>query len=290
MGNIFPTNEFIDKGNHYIRFFSLDDTEDCDYHKGSKRYIMVFRAGNKNVQNWLRQIYGEDGLIKVLEFTVSDPIVGFMRFCVDKAKNNFINDQSDIYYHHQIKKSNIIETKFVKETKNHLGGVTKTLVACRKIENEGSLFVVEQKTKRGVEKPCAVKVVYYYAISTQNFITRKKYDLGFSMVVDVKVLNNEFDVSWRGYSEHPSFALLEMFDQVYKTWNWKWTSCRHCAAQTHMQQFETETENNDDEERNNLQQPTQIIESILTNKGVIIGNNSANLTIKQLNIVKRWFN
>jgi hypothetical protein len=168
-----------------------------------------------------------------------------------------------------------------------LGGVTKTVVACRKIENEGSLFVVEQKTKRGVEKPCAVKVVYYYAISTQNFITRKKYDLGFSMVVDVKVLNNEFDVSWRGYSEHPSFALLEMFDQVYKTWNWKWTSCRHCAAQTHTQQFETETENNDDEERNNLQQPTQIIESILTNKGVIIGNNNANLIVKQLNIVKR---
>ncbi|WJX25917.1 hypothetical protein P8452_14905 [Trifolium repens] len=64
----------------------------------------------------------------------------------------------------------------------------------------------------------------------------------------------------------PSFALLEMFDQVYKTWNWKWTSCHHCATQTHMQQFETETENNDDEERNNLQQPTQIIESILTNK------------------------
>jgi hypothetical protein len=104
MGNSFPNEEFIDKGNHYIRFFTEDRTEFWDNIMGRNGYAMVFGAGNKRVHNWLRQIHGEDGLIKVLEFTVSDPIVRFMHFVVDKTKNNFLNDQSDIYYN-QIKKS-----------------------------------------------------------------------------------------------------------------------------------------------------------------------------------------
>ncbi|GAU12299.1 hypothetical protein TSUD_142080 [Trifolium subterraneum] len=35
-------------------------------------------------------------------------------------------------------------------------------------ENEGNLVVVEQKRKRGVEKPFAVTVAHYYAASKQT--------------------------------------------------------------------------------------------------------------------------
>ncbi|MCI21916.1 hypothetical protein A2U01_0043087, partial [Trifolium medium] len=94
-------------------------------------------------------------------------------------------------------------------------------------ENEGSLVVVEQKRKRGVEKPFAVTVANYYA---------------------------------KGPSEHPSLVLLHMFQQVSRTRTWKWMESPHCAAATQRRQrsgvngkrVETETEN-DDEERNYLQ-------------------------------------
>lgn len=80
-------------------------------------------------------------------------------------------------------------------------------------------------------------------------------------------------------SEHPSLALLQMFQQVSRTWTWAWTACPHCAAQSHMEQFETEF---DDEERNYLQRPRQIGGNILANQGTIMGNNNGNFFVNKL--------
>jgi hypothetical protein len=247
-----------------------------NYLYNQERYtycIVSYNVGGKYVLPKLEIICGEDGLVKVLRFLFIDP--GSMSFVIEKAKNNLLNNQIEVID----KKSYGI--KFVNETKNHWGGVTKTFVAYRRGENEGNLVVVELKRKRGVELPCVVTVTHYYAFSKQSFIRQRKIDVGLSIVVDVRVVNNDFDVSWKGHFEHPSLALFEMFQQVARTWTWKWTACPHCAAQTHRQQFETETEN-DDEERNYLQQPMQIGGNILANQGVIKGNNNGNFFVNQL--------
>ena len=67
---------------------------------------------------------------------------------------------------------------------------------------EGSLVVVEQKIKRGVENPCVVTVTHYYAYTKKSSTRRQiKYDVGLSIVVDITVVNNDL-------------ALLQMFQQV----------------------------------------------------------------------------
>ncbi|RHN52947.1 hypothetical protein MtrunA17_Chr6g0486131 [Medicago truncatula] len=91
-------------------------------------------------------------------------------------------------------------TRFVNETKNHWGGVTKTNVIYFGDEYDGNLIVVEQKRKRGVEKSGAVRVAHYYAIFNENILLRDrgfpscKVDAGLSVEVVITV----------GPSEHPS--------------------------------------------------------------------------------------
>jgi hypothetical protein len=47
------------------------------------------------------------------------------------------------------------------------------------IENEGNLVMVEQKRKRGVEKPFAVRVAHHYAFSKQTSTGPKIFDVAF---------------------------------------------------------------------------------------------------------------
>jgi hypothetical protein len=87
---------------------------------------------------------------------------------------------------------------------------------------------------------------------------------------------------------HPSLALLEMFQQVSRTWTWKWTDCPHCASQTRIQQFQIETETDDDVERDQNQ---EIRRCIIDNRGVIIGDYSGSVIVdKLIIIIRRWFN
>lgn len=281
MGNSFPVKCQNTGTNGIILFTSRNQRYDDD-EKG-KGYYVTYHLDGKYVHLNLEITYGKDGHCRLLEFQFEELRSMFYQelrssmfyLRIDKSENNLFN-LNQIYdfmaYY---------ETHFFNETMNHWGGVTKTNVAYRGSENEGNLLVVEQKRKKGVEKPFAITVTHYYAFSKQSFIRQKKYEVGVSVVVDIKVLNNNIDVSWKGYYEHPSRALFQMFEQVTRTWIWKWTLCPHCAAQTHIRQFDTETEN-DDEERHYLQCPRQIGGNILANQGVINGNNNGNILVNKL--------
>jgi hypothetical protein len=62
--------------------------------------------------------------------------------------------------------------------------------------------------------------------------------------------------------------------------------CPHCAAQTRIQQFQTETETDDDEERDQHQ---QIGRCSIENRGVTIGDYSGSIIVDKLFIViRRW--
>ena len=273
MGNSFPTNRFKNTGtNAKIEFLSINYTNAISEEKG-KMYFVKYKIGSKFVELELEITYGKDGHCRLLDFRLEGQRSMFY-VSTDKSENNLnLNQIYDIM--------TCYETHFFNETMNHWGGVTKTSVAYRGSENERSLVVVEQKRKKGAEKPCATILAHYYAFSKQSFIRQKKYEVGLSMVVDIRVLNNNIDVSLKGYYEHPCWPLFQMFEQVTRTWIWKWTACPHCDAQTHIRQFDTEIVN-DDEERNYLQCPRQIAENILANQGVIKGNNNRNFLVNRL--------
>ncbi|CAJ2636759.1 unnamed protein product [Trifolium pratense] len=245
-------------------------------------WYMSYYIGWSNIRFVLETTYDRDGLVKRLQFHFFKP--EFICLVIDRAENNLLDQINTDAFRLFCRGTN-----FVNETKNRWDGVTKTNVAYNWSEDEGSLVVVEQKRKSGFEMPCEVTVAHYYAINSQrrNFIRQKKYDVGLSISVDIRVVDNALDLLWKGLSEHPSSALFKMFKQISRTWTWKWTACPHCAAQTHIQQFQTETEN-DDEESNYLQLPRQIVMggNILANQGVIKGNNNDNFFVKQLNILR----
>ncbi|CAJ2636763.1 unnamed protein product [Trifolium pratense] len=276
MGNNLPNNVGTNIG------ISITKKESYLQEEKSETWYMSYCIGSSDVLSYLQTTYDRDGLLKHIYIYFSKPrFIGL----VIRAENNRLQQiNTDLFG------TFCPGTNFVNETKNRWNGVTKTSVAYNWSEDEGSLVVVEQKRKSGFKMPCVVTVAYYYAINAQRrnyFILQKKYDVGLSITVDIRLVDNVLDLSWKGPSEHPSFALFEMFRQISRTWTWKWTACPHCAAQTHIQQFQTETEN-DDEESNYLQQPRQIVMggNILANQGVIKGNNNGNFFVKQLNILR----
>jgi hypothetical protein len=310
MGNSFPTDKCINTGtNAIIQFESkYSDTDDnckqikkiidpgtlgfngpedptcmifdrINHKEKMKTYIVSYHVGGKVVRLYLEIIYwaslsGEPP-IKFLRFCSHEP-ESVYAFVIDIANHNLLN-HIPIY---TMKGCN--EKYFANEIKNQWGGFTKTDVDFRGGENDGNLVVVELKRKQGFTKPFEITVTHYYAVSSQN------YEVGLSVMVDIKVLNNNLDVSWKGPSEHPSSALLEMFQQVSRTWTWKSTYCPHCASQTRIQQFQTETETDGDEERDQHQ---QIGRCSIDNRGVIIGDYSGSIIVDKLIIViRRWFN
>lgn len=234
----------------------------------------------------LETTYGKNGLIKLLRFKVQDP-ESDVTFDIDRAENNLLN---------QINTNDFrkFEINFVNETKNRLEGVTKTNVAYHGTIDEGSLLVVEQKRKSGVQKPYVAVVAHYYAICSRS-IFLWKYDVALSMLVNVRVLNNDLDVFSTGCNSNTSISFLAMFDQVSQTRTWHWKTCPYYVAETERRecsgvtgkQFKTETETeteteSDDEEGTYHQRRKQIGGSILANPGVIKGNNNGNLVVNKL--------
>jgi len=259
MGNSFPSEKCVGT-NATIKL------EHAVLVAGKSYTVSHYVDGKSVVILSLAITYCEDGLIKDLDFIFNQPGGSLFAFVINKSENNLLN------YYHFLPINQLYETNFNTETRNHWGGVTKTDVAYRGVEKEGNLLVVQQKRKPGVEKPCAIRVVHYYAFSKQCFFSRKS-EVGVSIMVDIRVLNNDLDVSMKDPYEHPSLVLLQMFQQVSRTWIWKWTSCSHCAAQSHMQQFETE--NNGEE----MERSRQIRGSSISNQGVTIGDHNGNLVV-----------
>lgn len=127
-------------------------------------WSVSYSAGLSEVHFSLMILYDDvNGDINLLKFHFHAP--KFITFVIDRAKNKNLLLTIDLLNQIEIKDSGrSYGTRFVNETKNHWGGVTKTNVIYFGNENEGNLIVVEQKRKRGVEKSGAVRVAHYYAI------------------------------------------------------------------------------------------------------------------------------
>ena len=281
MGNSFPSAMCKPVGTNTRIEFSREDCYGKEI-SSEKRYVKYVDLSVVALS--LVRTYGKDGDTKRLRFQFVEPII--ITFIIDRAENNLLNKIEDfgLSYH-----------KKFEVNKNHWGGggVTKLKVLYRMNENNGNFIVVEEKRRSEFEKPWAVTLGHYYANSNRSFFFRKKYDVGLSMVVDIKVLNNNLDVSVKGPSEHPPFALLYMFQQVSMTRTWNWTACPESASET---QIETETAsahrariesllndlhrqvNNGSFQPSNGRIPKKVI--LIENSGSIIGDNNGNLVIK----------
>ena len=280
MGNScpLPRNRFMYMGNN-VRVLYRKEERYLEEGK-LETSIVSYHVGYMVILLIVETTYDRNGLIKLLRFKVQEP-ESDVTFDIERAENNLLN---------QINTNDFrkFEVNFVKETENSLEGVTKTNVAYHGTVDEGSLLMVEQWRKNGVQKPYVVVVGHHYAICRRSIFLRK-YDVALSMVVNVRVLNNDLDVFSDGSNGNTSISYLNMFQEVSRTRTWKWMSCPCNAAETERRecrgvtgkQFKAETET-DDEEGTYLPRSKQIGGSILANPGVINGNNNGNLIVKKL--------
>lgn len=278
-----PCNRYMYVGNNVSVLYRKEEryleegkleTSIVSYHVGYTVSVLLI----------LERTYGKNGLIKLLRIKVLES-ESDVTFDIDRAENNLLNQINTIDFRK-------FDVNFVKETKNHLGEVTKTNVAYHGIEDEGSLLVVEQKRKSGVQKPYVVVAAHHYAICSRS-IFLWKYDVALSMLVNIRVLNNDLDVFSSGSNGNTSISFLEMFQEVSKTRTWKWMTCPYYVAETERRersgvtgkQFKAESEtddDDDDDEGTYPQRSKQIRGSILANPGVIKGNNNGNLVVNKL--------
>jgi len=155
MGNSFPTYMFQNTGtNDIIQFISQNRYVN---EEKTRAYFVAYCVDGKFVRLDLEIKYGKEGHCRLLEFRFQEPRSMFSQelrsvfyFSIDKSENNLLNLNQiyDIMAYY--------ETHFFNETKNHWGGVAKTNVAYRGSESERTLVVVEEKRKKGAEKPCEI--------------------------------------------------------------------------------------------------------------------------------------
>ena len=285
MGNspLLPWNQYMYVG-HNVRV--LYKIEERYLEEGKlETYLVSYHVGYMvSVLLILEITCDKNGLIKLVRFKNQEP-ESDVTFDIDRAENNILNQVNT----NDFRKFNV---NFINETKNRLEGVTKTNVAYHGTIDEGSLLVVEQKRKSGVQKPYVVVVAHHYAICRRS-IFLWKFGVALSMFVNVRVLNNDLDVGWNCSNGDTSISFLGMFDRISRTRTWNWMACPYYVAETERRecsdvtgkQFKTETETEtetDDEEGTYHQRSKQIGGSILANPGVIKGNNNGNLIVKKL--------
>ncbi|KAL5079724.1 hypothetical protein RYX36_008145, partial [Vicia faba] len=123
---------------------------------------------------------------------------GSIQFSIEKTENNLLK----IINSNELKKHGL--RNFNYETKGRSGDVTKTYVVYDGVEDEGCLFVVEEKRKSGVENPYVVTLAHYYAICGKGYFGLKRYDAGLSMIVNIRVVNNDIGCVWMASHNHSS--------------------------------------------------------------------------------------
>lgn len=64
------------------------------------------------------------------------------------------------------------------------------------------------------------------------------------IIDDIFLENGSLNYTLKGPDQHPSSALFYMFEQVYRSGNWKFAPCPHCAGESQGQSSETMPKNN----------------------------------------------
>ncbi|KAJ1384133.1 hypothetical protein SESBI_42788 [Sesbania bispinosa] len=164
-------------------------------------------------------------------------------------------------------------------TTNAWGGITETTIIDYGEGTRKGLSVREWKKRKGDEKPYMGTLAHYY-VNTSSGV-----DIGLSVVVKIRVSTyGLLDYAVDGPIQHPSSALLYMFEQVSRTRTWKPTACPHCAyirkQPSLFSQSETESDDSDSFPPTRGHGPTQNAGTVLANDGVIRGNHNGNFNIK----------
>ncbi|WVZ15915.1 hypothetical protein V8G54_013481 [Vigna mungo] len=115
--------------------------------------------------------------------------------------------------------------------------------------HKGGLIVLERKKKSGHLLPYEVTLAHYHATGSGiNDYRKIKPDFGLSMVAKIRLSGGSLTVMVDGPEQHPSSALLYMFDEVSRNAFWHRDMCPHCAKTPKKQNgelWQSESEDSD---------------------------------------------
>ncbi|CAI8594734.1 unnamed protein product [Vicia faba] len=258
--NSIPLNGFLDVGKNVTQIFNITERY-LDEDKLMTYYLSYYAGSTKDVQLMCETTSDKEGVTRLAVFRIYQNDE-FIQFSIEKTENDLLK----IINSSELRKRGL--RNFNYENKGRSGEVTKTYVVFNGNEQQGSLFVVEEKRKSGIENPYVVTLAHYYANYSHAFFGWKTYDAGLSVIVNIRVVNNNMDFVWFGPHNNSSRALLPKFELVLRTKTWKWDTCPYRAAETCRTNSETA-----DEEGSYVQ---------LNNQGVIKGKNNGNVVVKNL--------
>ncbi|XP_014500540.1 uncharacterized protein LOC106761464 [Vigna radiata var. radiata] len=145
------------------------------------------------------------------------------------------------------------------------------------------LLVMESKKKSNEKQPYRVTVAHYYVNSGGSDV-----DVGFSVVVRIRVVNGKLDFIVDGPVEHPTSALHYMIEQVCRTEKWKPSACPHCKdLQSQQRRWVSDSEDSD----SNLltPPPSHGGQQSVSNMGRYNGDGIGNIIqAKEVNFNKWW--
>ncbi|XP_027924767.1 uncharacterized protein LOC114182171 [Vigna unguiculata] len=132
--------------------------------------------------------------------------------------------------------------------------------------HKGGFIVLERKKKSGHLLPFEVTLAHYHATGSGiNDYRKIKPDFGLSMVAKIRSIGGNLTIMVDGPEQHPSSALLYMFDEVSRNGYWHRDMCPHCAKNPKKQnreQWQSESEDSDS-----------------TPKGVSLGGSGKNVRV-----------
>ncbi|KAK7364016.1 hypothetical protein VNO80_12337 [Phaseolus coccineus] len=96
--------------------------------------------------------------------------------------------------------------------------------------HKGGLIVLERKKKSGHQLPYELTLAHYHATGSGiNDYRKIKPDFGLSMIAKIRSIRGNLTIMVDGPEQHPSSALLYMFDEVSRNGYWYREMCPHCA-------------------------------------------------------------
>jgi len=113
--------------------------------------------------------------------------------------------------------------------------------------HKGGLIVLERKKKSGHILPYELTLVHYHATGSGiNDYRNIRPDFGLSIVAKIRSNGGNLSVMVDGPEQHPSSALLYMFDEVSRNGIWYHEMCPHCAKNPKKQNEEWEQSESED--------------------------------------------
>ncbi|XP_058739697.1 uncharacterized protein LOC131611875 [Vicia villosa] len=204
---------------------SDDDDEDCEC------WIMRYNIFMTNCTLMLGKFMDDRDRVNVVVLGLTDHICYGQGMNLEIHRSSRRAENNSLHFIYSCDPGFKYTTSFkFNESFNRDGGVS-TWVFCYGRAGRGGLVVIEGKRKsREDNKLYAITVAHYYAFNSGYILGQNSLDIGLSMIVNFHVSNACLNYTVNGPIRHPSSALFYMFEQVYKTVNWKLTLCPHCAG------------------------------------------------------------